>query len=413
YDLIRKDGFLSFINPNSILVNSSYTKIRKLLLDDMTRIVKLPDDVFADATVETIIFEFRKNYSNDKVNTIVYNKNEKISYVDDLRTKEISKANWKQNENWNFNIYVSPEQFELLQKILSDAVELETIADFTLGITPYDKYKGHSQEIIKSRAFHSKTKDGEEYKPLISGGNIERYYVSDEITEYIKYGDWLGAPRDERFFNSPRILIRQIVSGKPPRIYAGYTDKSLYYTQIGFGVIPNSDTIGVKSLLALINSNLINFYHKYSFLDLEKELFQKILIANCKKFPISNRLLKKPNLFNLIIDKMIELKEHENLLINNFILLLQSKFDITKPSKKLQNWHELVYGEFLKELKKNKIQLSLNEEAEWMQYFNEQKQKATELKAEIDKTDKEIDQMVYELYGLTDEEIAIVEEATK
>src|SRR5690606_28270174 len=97
---------------------------------------------------------------------------------------------------------------------------------------------------------------------------------------------------------------------------------------------------------------------------------------------------------------------------NNFILLLQSKFDITKPSKKLQNWHELVYGEFLKELKKNKIQLSLNEEAEWMQYFNEQKQKATELKAEIDKTDKEIDQMVYELYGLTDEEIKIVEEAT-
>ena len=47
-----------------------------------------------------------------------------------------------------------------------------------------------------------------------------------------------------------------------------------------------------------------------------------------------------------------------------------------------------------------------------MQYFNEQKQKATELKAEIDKTDKEIDQMVYELYGLTDEEIQIIEEAT-
>ncbi len=56
--------------------------------------------------------------------------------------------------------------------------------------------------------------------------------------------------------------------------------------------------------------------------------------------------------------------------------------------------------------------LSLNEEAEWMGYFNEQKQKAQELKAEIDKTDNEIDQMVYELYGLTEEEINIVEEAT-
>jgi|18_taG_2_1085343.scaffolds.fasta_scaffold04712_2 type I restriction-modification system DNA methylase subunit len=411
YDLVRKDGFLSFINPNSILVNSSYTKIRKLLLDDMTRIVKLPDDVFEDATVETIIFEFRKDYSNDKVNTIVYNKNEKISYVDDLRTKEISKENWKQNENWNFNIYVSPEQFELLQKIPSDAVELETIADFTLGITPYDKYKGHSQEIIKSRAFHSKTKDGEEYKPLISGGNIERYYVSDEITEYIKYGDWLGAPRDERFFKSPRILIRQIVSGKPPRIYAGYTDKSLYYTQIGFGVIPNSDTISVKSLLALINSNLINFYHKYSFLDLEKELFQKILIANCKKFPISNRLLKKPNLFNQIIDKMIELKEQENLLINNFIELLESKLSINKPSKKLQNWDLLDFGSLLKEFKKLKVKLSLEEEAEWMQYFKGQKQKAEIIKTEIDKTERQIDQMVYELYGLSVNEIKIVENA--
>lgn len=37
---------------------------------------------------------------------------------------------------------------------------------------------------------------------------------------------------------------------------------------------------------------------------------------------------------------------------------------------------------------------------------------ADDLKKEIDKTDKEIDQMVYELYGLTEEEIKIVEEAT-
>ena len=47
-----------------------------------------------------------------------------------------------------------------------------------------------------------------------------------------------------------------------------------------------------------------------------------------------------------------------------------------------------------------------------MLYFNEQKEKAQTLKAEINKTDQEIDAMVYELYGLTEEEIAIVEEAT-
>ncbi|MBI3596709.1 MAG: hypothetical protein HY203_06110 [Nitrospirae bacterium] len=37
----------------------------------------------------------------------------------------------------------------------------------------------------------------------------------------------------------------------------------------------------------------------------------------------------------------------------------------------------------------------------------------TRLQRQIDATDKEIDQLVYELYGLTEEEIGIVEEATK
>ena len=36
-------------------------------------------------------------------------------------------------------------------------------------------------------------------------------------------------------------------------------------------------------------------------------------------------------------------------------------------------------------------------------------EKVLELKAEIDKTDKEIDAMVYALYELTEEEIKIVE----
>ena len=36
----------------------------------------------------------------------------------------------------------------------------------------------------------------------------------------------------------------------------------------------------------------------------------------------------------------------------------------------------------------------------------------TALQRQIETTDRRIDQLVYELYGLTDEEIAIVEEAT-
>ena len=48
-----------------------------------------------------------------------------------------------------------------------------------------------------------------------------------------------------------------------------------------------------------------------------------------------------------------------------------------------------------------------------MELFDLKKTEANKLKAEIEKIDKEIDQMVYELYGLTQEEIEIVENATK
>jgi len=56
-----------------------------------------------------------------------------------------------------------------------------------------------------------------------------------------------------------------------------------------------------------------------------------------------------------------------------------------------------------------KIKLSLSEEAEWEDYFISEQQKAVALKTQINQTDKEIDQMVYELYNLTEDEIAIVE----
>jgi hypothetical protein len=55
------------------------------------------------------------------------------------------------------------------------------------------------------------------------------------------------------------------------------------------------------------------------------------------------------------------------------------------------------------------IKIVNTEKAEWMAYFNKKKAEANALQSEINRIDKEIDQMVYQLYGLTPEEIAIVE----
>ncbi len=103
---------------------------------------------------------------------------------------------------------------------------------------------------------------------------------------------------------------------------------------------------------------------------------------------------------------------------------LQSQFSLGKLPKKLQNWHELEFGDFIKELnkaikKENKERVKNEEtpiptltkldEMDWMDAFETKKADALTLKAEIDKTDAEIDAMVYELYGLSEEEIQIIE----
>ncbi|HRH38719.1 MAG TPA: hypothetical protein PK760_10260 [Flavobacteriales bacterium] len=88
---------------------------------------------------------------------------------------------------------------------------------------------------------------------------------------------------------------------------------------------------------------------------------------------------------------------------------MQSKYNLPTLSRALENWPSLEAGGFLKELKKMKVQLTLPEEAEWIGYFNTEKAKAQALQQQIEKTDKEIDALVYRLYGLTEEEIALVE----
>ncbi len=86
-------------------------------------------------------------------------------------------------------------------------------------------------------------------------------------------------------------------------------------------------------------------------------------------------------------------------------------FGIDKVPQKLDAFIEFDFKCFLSELKKLKINLSLSAQSEWKEFFEKSKTELIQIKSEIEKTDKEIDQMVYQLYGLTEEEIKIVEGA--
>ena len=360
--IMSNNGIFGYIIPNSILYQSSYEKIRVEILNNykIKTIVRLPDGVFQNVKAETIVLSIDKK--SEKMDCIIYDRNDVINEITPKNYREIKRIKtkeWILNEFSVFDIFSSDKEKKLLSKIENGKTELQVLCDFTLGLTPYDKYKGHTQEQIKNRVFHSDKKINKTFKPLLEGADVRPYYVKWGGNEYISYGSWLGAPREERFFKSPRVLVRQIVSGSPLRIYAGYTDEELYNTQSVFNIVSKDESIlNIKYLLALLNSKLMNFYHGYKYLDLSKNLFQKILIQNCKKFPIktiSNKTKK-------------DFQTH-----NEIINLVQTMLDLHKTK-------EGASGE-----------------------------KLEQIQARISHTDDKINRLVYELYELTDEEIRIVE----
>jgi hypothetical protein len=162
----------------------------------------------------------------------------------------------------------------------------------------------------------------------------------------------------------------------------------------------DSNTDELKCLQAILSSRLINFW-SVNFLndDINGAFLESLPLP---KVYIDEKLIVE-------VDRMINLNYELYNHVDNISSFVQEKFDIDKLSRKLQSWHELSFKQFLRELKKKKVKLTLDEEAEWMEYFNKQKVQADDLKSQIAQTDAEIDGMVYELYGLSGEEVRVVE----
>ncbi len=150
------------------------------------------------------------------------------------------------------------------------------------------------------------------------------------------------------------------------------------------------------------------FYFRYTNNEFDA-LFPKIRLAEFKRLPIKIITLNNQQPFIVKADIMLSKNKELNQLSQQSTQLLQAKFSTININKKLQSWYSLTGNEFLKELSKQKIKLPLSEQQEWLQYFEEQKTKANNIQQTIEQTDKEIDAMVYALYGLTAEEIKIVE----
>ena len=114
--------------------------------------------------------------------------------------------------------------------------------------------------------------------------------------------------------------------------------------------------------------------------------------------------------FITLADTMLTLNKQLQEKRSRFLRRLSENFEGVKITTALQSFDQLDFKAFLAELKKQKIKLSLSQQDEWEDYFNQYREACNQLSAQIAQTDNEIDQRVFDLYGLTPEEREIVME---
>ena len=408
FKLLKNKGYSSMIVPNSWLMMYSGKGIREYILENtkLLEIVNLEGHSFESANVETIIYIGYKETGEFKTRILL---NQKKEFIYSHSKKSTDFINEKEKI---FKVFNDKNSSEINKKIFENSVMLDEIVNIKAGLQAYEKGKGtpkQTPEDVKNRIYDYTYKYNENTHKYLAGGDVKRY-AFNWTGQYLKYGKNLSAPRTVELFNGKKVIIREITGKFPKSILSTYTEDFYLYNLSNIGIIKKEENeINLKYILVILNSRLMSYYFMKNTAKSVRKLFPKIILNDLRKFPFKEISLQEQQPFIEKADKMLFLNKNLQELSQKFQRLLTRKFKLEKLSTKLQDWYLLDFSEFIKELKKAKIKLSLKEEIEWEEIFLEKKEETEKVKNEIEMTDNEIDGMVYELYGLNEEEIKIIE----
>lgn len=377
--LINKKWYFGFITPRFFLVNKTNSSFREYLLNDVNLTKLVETSPFEDANTECVIsiINFNKPWENIEI----YNDNEwNIEYTNTL-LKEVS----NNNEDFLINTSLTWIQNNINIKIEENTKKLSDISISKRWMEVWKPFLREEKIWIEALIWQ----DINKYSL-----NFENTFISENHKEYKRLKD---------FFIWENIYLRRVAKELICYFWNDFAyNKNIYWLKI------NDENFSSKYIVVLLNSKLLTYYYKSKFSTKKWDLFPEIQTYLYNQLPIKNISISEQKPFiekaDFMLDKNKELQEK----VNRFIKRLNSSFEIDKLSKKLENFYDLEFSEFVKELKKKKVELSLKDQDEWEEYFDSYKKEILELKSEIDNCDKEIDEMVFELYGLDESEREVV-----
>ncbi len=451
--LLKPDGILSYIVANKWM-RANYGKSLRIWLKQQ-RIHEIIDfgdlPVFQDATAYPCILQVSPGSPLEKFNAYEVRTLEFSNLMSHLHSKRYPVIQLSlQDEGWAL---VDERQQRLLDKLRRIGVPL---GEYIQGKIYRGVLTGLNEAFVidtetRNQLIAEDTRSEEFVKPFLAGRDIKRYQPSETeqflilipngwtkeqstgiddkwawfqtnypaIAKHLEpyteaaqkrwdKGEYWWELRACAYYNEfgkSKIIIPAIVRK------GSYTfDDRGFYSNDKTSIIPTNDLY----LFGLLNSkvpdfviSLISSTKRGGYFEYKPMYLQQLPIR-----PINFSDLSDKAKHDYVVERvhnMLDLHKQRQTILTQFLKLLTAEFSLQKLSKKLQNWSQLEWNAFEKELKKAKAKLTLPQKAEWMDYFEQQKAKVSVIQQQIDRTDDEIDRMVYELYGLTEEEIRIVE----
>lgn len=447
FQILKSSGKISYIMPNKWLQAGYGKPLREFILtQNLQSLIDFGDlQIFEGATTYPCIFIAEKNNPKEEIIiSVLSSKNENDFYNNVLLNQQVFEQSKFNGDTW---VISSSDDKNLLERLNSDNKPLKEFIDgqsyrgILTGLSDAFLIDEETKNTITNKDLNA----NELIHPFLQGRDVKSYIIPN-ATNYLllfekgftkkaigncteedawlwlnkKYPsicEWLlpfmerGKKRTDKgdywwevracdYYNKfiETKIMYQAFQVKSSFIY----DETGLFCNNSMWFIPTNN----KNLLAILNSKM-GWWLISKYCTQIQNGYQ--LIWNYfGLIPIPEKA-KLDQFLNEKADQMLSLNKDLQESSSKFQRTLQRKFELDNLPKKLENWYELTFAEFVKELAKKKVKLSLSEESEWEDYFLQEQQKAVAIKNEIDATDKEIDRMVYELYGLTEEEIEIVE----
>ncbi|MDO8142842.1 MAG: N-6 DNA methylase, partial [Candidatus Brocadiales bacterium] len=347
--LSSRSGLISFIVPTNFIESERAEGLRETLLESGNIQV-----------LSNFRYNVWKNNASEPV-VIVYHKGQKKGvtrvvhpntaddFSKDANVTYISQTDWSKLPGKRFLIRAN---VGLIKKIGGNNVQLATLCDISQGIIVYKTREDSARNL-----YISENPEGPEWKKLLDTKSSIQRYTLFWGKRYLKYGEWLWCPRDPKYFEQPKIFFIRLRNKSLPRKLVGTYDDNKFYNRDNFNNIILKDVrYSLKYILGLFNSLLLNYWYKAHFdnVNINPAQVRLIPIRPINFFEPDDKA--RHNRMVALVDQMLELHKQ----------LASAKADHDK----------------------------------------------TIIQRQIDATDRQIDRLVYELYGLTEEEIKIVEEGS-